>query len=333
MIEIPLKVGPHEAGRRLDVFVSMRMARMSRQLVQAVVRTGQIRCDEQVGPFRPAQRVRLGQVWYLKRPRLDEADPDSFDIPILYEDAHLMAVNKPGNLVVHPTASAYHASVIRIMRARTGLSQLDLAHRIDKETSGLLLLAKNTSVASALKEAFAKRRMQKAYLALVVHVPLRPQFVVDAAMRLAPASETGVLMEISKTDGYPAETAFRCLAAGRQLALVAAEPRTGRQHQIRLHAAHAGHPLLGDKLYFGGEHIFIEAIRGALSDEALTGAVGHQRQALHAYELVFDHPVTGEAMRLRAPLAPDLAALAQRFGVDAARFAGGEGPPPDVLFG
>jgi 23S rRNA pseudouridine1911/1915/1917 synthase len=313
LIDIPFLVQAHEHGLRIDLFLSRRMQRMSRTLAGDLVRKGRVRREpggQRVE--RPSARVFEGEYLVLQRKPLDEGPVDHIEIPTVFEDEVILAVNKPGDLVVHPTASAYRRTVIRLLRTRRNDSFLDLAHRLDKETSGLLLLAKDSSVSVRLMKQFAQRAVQKAYLAVVRGIPPEANFDVDAPLRLDPSTESNCMMMVGGEGAQPARTSFSVLARGLDASLVLARPQTGRQHQIRLHLAHAGFPILGDKLYQRGDAFFIEAVNAMYSDEDLTRLLGHWRHALHAYELQFVHPISGEVCRLRAELPSDLQDLLRR---------------------
>lgn len=315
MVDIPFDVAPHERGIRLDVFLSRRIRRMSRALAATLIKGGMVRRQSGGLLVKPAVRVLEGDRILLKRKRLDEAPTEDIVLPIVYEDLHLIAVSKPGDLVVHPTASAYHRTLIRILRERTGERELDLAHRIDKETSGLVLLGKDVRSSTALKAQFAARTVKKAYLAIVAGAPAQDQMRIDAPMRLKPMSASGVVMEIEGEGAAPSVTDITVLSRGDGVALVEARPHTGRQHQIRLHLAHSGHPIIGDKLYLGGEELFIRALRREVDPAELLDRVGHSRQALHARRAVLVHPATLQTLDLTAPPPPDFVDLAAQLGL------------------
>jgi 23S rRNA pseudouridine1911/1915/1917 synthase len=313
LIEIPFDVREHEHGTRLDVFLSRRISRMSRSVAARLIRLGRVRRGATASSLRPSARVFEGEIIIVKRRPLEEGPTDDIEIPILYRDDDLVAVSKPGDLVVHPTASHYRRTLIRIMRSRLAEEELDLAHRIDKETSGVLLLARNFEASSDLKVQFQTRRVKKSYLALVAGTPAIDEVELDASMRLA-QSESKCVMEVHPS-GLPSLTDVRVLARGRDAALVEARPHTGRQHQIRVHLMHWGHPIIGDKLYVGGEQFFMDALDGHYAPETIRARVGHDRQALHAHRTVFRHPGRGSTMEIRAPLPPDLVALAAAHDV------------------
>jgi 23S rRNA pseudouridine1911/1915/1917 synthase len=315
MVDIPFEVLWHEQGVRADVFLSRRIVRMSRSLAAKLILTGCVRRDPPSSLLKPSSKLQHGDRLILKRKKLDEAPTDDIEVPVVFQDERILAVSKPGNLVVHPTASAYQRTLIRILRARLGDERLDLAHRIDKETSGLVLLARDMEAAADLKGQFADRKVQKSYLAIVEGVPAQDELVIDAPLRLVVDSESSVIMEVGGANDLPAFTEVTVLARGRSAALVEARPKTGRQHQIRVHLLSKGHPILGDKLYRGSEQFFIEALRGEVSEEAIVERVGHHRQALHAYSATFRHPGTQEMMTLSAPMPEDMIELAKRNGI------------------
>lgn len=315
LVDIPFEVRAHEHGTRIDVFVSRRVQRMSRSLVVRLIRGGRIRREPGGLVEKPSERVFEGNRIVMKRRPLVEEPWEHLPIPVIHEDARLLVVSKPGNLVVHPTASAYHRTLVRILRTRRNDEALDLAHRIDKETSGLVMLTRDPAAATSLARQFARRTVEKAYLAVVVGVPPADMFVLDAPLRLVPNSRTKCVMEVGGPGAQAALTVCRVLARGRQASLVHASPKTGRQHQIRVHLAHAGFPLLGDKLYLGSEQILIDALSGALSPEEVLGQVGHPRQALHAFGAAIEHPTSRARLELVAPLPDDLRQLCGRLGI------------------
>ena len=326
LVNIPFEVDATEHGSRADVFLSRRIKRMSRSVAAEIIRIGNFKREGGLPVRKPSERVRTGDRLFLRRKPLVEKPTDDIELPVVYEDEHLLAVNKPGGLVVHPTASAFHRTLIRVLRARRPEEYLTLAHRLDKETSGVMLLCKTEVADVAIKDDFAFRRVKKAYRAIVVGVVEADEFVVDAPLRLAPDSFTSCLMETGGEGAAPAVTDVSVIARGRQATLVEARPRTGRQHQIRVHLAHVGHPIIGDKLYLGDEELLMRALGEDLDQDTVAGLVGHWRQALHAECLILRHPISGEETTIRAPTPDDLVALAARYGIPAAPEAGAEAP-------
>lgn len=316
LIEIPFDVAPHEHGIRLDIFLSRRMKRMSRSLAARLVKEGRVRREPE-GVVKASARVFAGDRVIIQRRPLNELPTEDVVIPIVYEDPRLLGVNKPGNLVVHPTASHYHRTLIRILRSRLDNEALDLGHRIDKETSGVVIITKDFGAASHIHRQFADRKVRKSYLAIVSGTPEKVQWTVRAPLRLADTI-SNVVMEVTEESdprAQPALTEVRVLAVGTNAALVEARPRTGRQHQIRVHLNYLGHPIVGDKLYLGGEAFFIEAITPEFPIETTIATVGHERQALHAWKAGITHPDSGAYLELTAPLPPDLIKLAGDYQI------------------
>jgi 23S rRNA pseudouridine1911/1915/1917 synthase len=231
----------------------------------------------------------------------------------LFLDDALLVLNKPSGLPIHPTARYHHGTLVSQLKQRFGDSfKADPAHRLDRETSGLLALGCSPASTRALKAAFARGQAVKTYLALALGAPGDDRFTVAAALRLTGASGVRVRMHAS-ADGLPSRTDFEVLgrrraADGTPVALVACHPRTGRQHQIRAHLHHAGLHLVGDKIYGPDEMIFDRFTKRELS-EADHALLRLPRQALHAWRLSLPHPETGVRVDLEAPLAPDLQAF------------------------
>jgi len=259
--------------------------------------------------------VRAGQIIHLDRPAPNEPDvPRHFEV--LYEDADVLALDKPAGLPMHPSAKFYRNTVTALLRERYPEEGLQIAHRIDRETSGVLLVARTPSAASWLKRAFARRAVDKSYLALVKGHP-RDEGVIDRPIKLLD-TPSHVMMGPA-ADGLPAVTRFRVVQRYAEHALCAAHPETGRQHQIRVHLAAIGHPIVGDKIYGAGERYFMracdeEASQGLISDELLERFDGLPRHALHAHRLTFPHPRTRAPMTIESPLSADLVAYVGRLG-------------------
>jgi tRNA pseudouridine65 synthase len=212
-------------------------------------------------------------------------------LPILYRDAHLLAAGKPAGLAVHRGAARDRTFALQIVRNQAG-RRVHAVHRLDRATSGVLLFALDPETARRMQERFAAGAVEKCYLALVRGIPPE-EGVIDHPIP-------------SDLDGprVPAVTAFRRLATFERYALVEARPRTGRRHQIRRHFKHISHPLIGDVRYGKGEH-----------NRLFRERFGLHRLALHALELAFEHPETGEALRIAAPVPEDLAGPLRAMGI------------------
>jgi 23S rRNA pseudouridine1911/1915/1917 synthase len=309
VVRVVFTVEENYAGWRLDRYLQEKIRRLSRERVQRLIAH---RLESDDGRrLKPATRVAPGLTFAL----LKEAEPEPeapLDFGVVHDDGALLVVDKPAGLPVHPTARYSAHTFTAAARDRFPGRKVDPAHRLDRETSGLLACGADPEWTRRLKRAFATGRVAKTYTALAVGRPAHDRFTVDAPLALTGASAVRVRMHVAP-GGLPSVTEFEVLARrvapdGANVALLACRPRTGRQHQIRAHLHHAGLPLVGDKIYGPDERIFDRFTRHALTDEDRT-ALRLPRQALHAARLELPHPRTGEPVRLEAPLAPDLAAF------------------------
>lgn len=300
-VEIRLPVPAECDGWRLDHFLKRRIGRLSRTRIQGIIAT-QVRL-EGGRRARPSTGVRRGETVYLDRPLPDEPEvPRRFDV--LVDDAHFLAIDKPAGLPIHTTAKFFRNTLTALLRERYPHEKLDVCHRLDRETSGVLLVARTPKASSHLKRAFARRAVSKTYLAIVHGVPRDDAGVIDLRIKLLD-TKTKVLMGPAR-DGLPAVTRWRVLRRFADHALVEATPETGRQHQIRVHLAEIGHPIAGDKLYRAGERAFIEFCDGGMTPDLLAAFDGLPRHALHAHRLTFPHPATGDDTTVESPLPADL---------------------------
>jgi 23S rRNA pseudouridine1911/1915/1917 synthase len=303
IIELDIPVPSECEGWRLDHFLKRRIGRLSRTKIQRIIREQITFPDGRRA--RPAAAVHAGEVLLLRRPAPIEPDvPREFTI--LYEDASVMVIDKPAGLPMHTTAKFWRNTLTALLRERYPDEPMHTAHRIDRETSGVLLISRTREAASFLTLAFAGRRVRKTYLALVSGQP-PDEGVIDQPIKLVD-SPSRVMMGPAP-DGLPAVTRYRVIERFAAHALCEAFPETGRQHQIRVHFASAGHPLVGDKLYAGGEELFMRACDEGMSPEMLDAVGGLPRHALHAHRLTFPHPETRAEVTIECPLAPDLVAF------------------------
>jgi len=301
IMPLALPVAPEYDGWRLDHFLKQRIRRLSRTKIRTIIET-QVWLSNGRQP-RPAMSVHTGDTIHIDRPAPIEPDVPR-DFPILASDAHFMAIDKPAGLPMHTTAKFWKNTLVAILRERYPEEGLQICHRIDRETSGVLLIARNRDAASFLKRAFASRLVKKTYLALVHGTPDPPAGVIDAPMRLIECKSH--LMMGVEPDGLPAVTRYQVHTAFANHSLVEASPETGRQHQIRVHLAHLGHPIVGDKLYGASEQAFMDYCDTGLTSELLELFDGLPRHALHAARLSFPHPVTKEMITVESPLPADL---------------------------
>jgi 23S rRNA pseudouridine1911/1915/1917 synthase len=309
------RVPPEVAGQRVDIFVRSQLHRTSRTRAQFIVRA--CAYDASGRKLAPNDRVRPEQHIVLWRPAWDET-PAGVDLPVLYEDEHLLAIDKPPLLPAHPTARYYRNTVIKALQAlRPECQSLSLGHRLDRETSGVMLVSKTRGCDRALKRQLERRdRIEKTYVALTWGVPdagggVR-NFRYERGVELDRANPLRVKMRIS--DGPDALAAVTSVEVrhvrrnwrGRPYAWVQCGLETGRQHQIRVHLASLRAPVVGDKLYGPDERAFAHAADGELTAEDLE-KLELCRHALHAARMELAHPVTGARLVVEAPLPRDMA--------------------------
>jgi 23S rRNA pseudouridine1911/1915/1917 synthase len=312
-----MRVPPEAAGMRLDRFVQSQLKRTSRTRAQQIIALGCYSPDAR--RLRGNDRVKPEQCVLLWRAPWDEQAPD-VAIPVLYEDDHLVAVDKPAGIPVHPTARYHKSTVVKLLEAARGGESLRLSHRIDRETSGALLLARTPEADRRVKWQFEERgSVTKRYLAITWGAPKEDHFRVESPLMLDAASRYKVKMRVApEGSGLSARTAFEVLGrrfdevTGRRYALMRCSLETGRQHQIRVHLASLGLPLVGDKLYGPDEGLFARGADGVLTDED-RAALELERHALHAEQLELDHPMEPVRVRIVAPLPADLSAFWTRL--------------------
>lgn len=287
-----LTVDRREAGLRLDLFLVGALEGLSRKQAKRLVDG---RCVSVNGRMESmASRVLAGGEKVAVRLAEGPAAAPPPELALLYQDDDCAAVAKPPGVPSGPTRDASRVHAARLAEGLLG-RRLTLLHRLDKDTSGVLLLGKTEAFAAALLTAFRERRVEKEYLALVRG---RTPASFEAASHLKEGE--GGRMLVVRSGGMRADTGFRTLASAGGYSLVEARPRTGRTHQIRVHLAQAGHPILGDSLY-GGD----AAVRLGAREEPVP------RQMLHARALRFQHPVLGRDLTVEAPLPDDFRRLAE----------------------
>ena len=302
-----VEVGAADAGRRLDAWLAGALPELSRARLQALIAAGSVTVDG--GTARASSRVREGQRVRVELPAPEPAAPAGEDIPlrVLYEDAHLLVLDKPAGLVVHPGAGTRSGTLVnallhhvRDLSGIGGVLRPGIVHRLDRGTSGVMVVAKSDEAHRGLAAQFAGREVGKWYLA-VVHGRPRGRGTIDAAIGRHPVHRKKMTTDAPR--GRAARSTFEVEEPLDGAALVRVRIHTGRTHQVRVHLASAGHPIVGDATY-GGRRT--PSSSSAAAREAIHA---FPRQALHAAELSFRHPVTGAALTLRAPLAEDIAGL------------------------
>lgn len=312
---------PHEClaaetdrGERADRFLAARIGTLSRSRVKALIEEGQAREGGQVFTD-PARPIRPGVLYTLTPPPPLPARPVAQDIPldILFEDSHLIVLDKPAGLVVHPAPGNLDGTLVNALLGHAG-EELEgiggekrpgIVHRLDKDTSGVMVVAKSERAHRALSEAFAARDLDREYLALVWGVPSPAAGEVEAAIgrhqldrkRMAVVGRGGAKSGKAALTRYRTERVFH-----GGVSLLRCKLATGRTHQIRVHLAHIGHPLVGDPVYLRR----IPAASRALPEAARQALLAFPRQALHAASLEFHHPVTKDVLTFRADPPKDM---------------------------
>jgi 23S rRNA pseudouridine1911/1915/1917 synthase len=297
-----IQAGKQDAGERLDVFLARRFSR-SRSAVRSKLEGEVLSADGR--RLRWSHRLRAKEV-ILVAARVNPEPPVEVTYRILHRDGWLLVVDKGPGAPVHPVRSFRTRTVLTRLRVDLKEPGLKPAHRLDRETSGVLMFARNRRALTALMNQFKGGRVAKKYLAVVRGSPEFDSKTLELSLGRDP--DFPVRCRMRPGSGRPAVTEFTVVRRQADRALVSAVPRTGRQHQIRVHLAALGHPILGDKLYQEDGRPYLAMLRDAL-DPKTVERLGHHRHALHAESLELEHPRTGEKLRIRAELPADLRGL------------------------
>jgi len=316
---VQLRVEAGEAGKRLDQLLAARLPELSRARLQQLIAQGAVRVGGAVA--KPSLRPRAGAEIEVRvpEPRPVALLPEDLRLPVLYQDEDLLVIDKPAGMAVHPGAGISSGTVVHgLLHQVRGLAGIGgelrpgIVHRLDKETSGCLVVAKTEPALRGLQAEFKSRRVEKRYLAIVHGAP-SDSGELDTLHGRHPVDRKRFSSRVR--EGRRAVTRWRVLGRASGAALVEVELLTGRTHQIRAHFADAGHPLLGDALYGGRKR---EArLRPDAPARRASAAIG--RQALHAAVLGFTHPRTGVAVRCEAPLPPEFRAALRELGIESPR--------------
>lgn len=291
------------SGERLDRYLAEHVAGRSRNQIQALIRDGYVLLEGH--RTRPSQIVATGDSIRIM-PASDEAagEPTAdgkLPLHVIHADEALIAVDKPAGQVVHPAAGHHHDTLVNALLARyPDLGRTfpgdrpGIVHRLDRDTSGVLVVARTRKALESLQGQFKRRTVEKVYVALVKGLLSPPAGVIDAPIGRDPARRKRMA---AVPDGRPAQTIYRLLAASGNYSLVEVKPQTGRTHQIRVHLAAVGHPVAGDAVYGRKDRLI-------------------PRPALHSWQLSVDHPESGEKIRFGAPLPPDMLRALESLGID-----------------
>ncbi|MEW6027549.1 MAG: RluA family pseudouridine synthase [Planctomycetota bacterium] len=308
---------------RLDIYLTHRFADYSRSLIQKFIRDGLVTVSGRKS--KPSYQLHQGDLIKIQLPAVIKPQMIAEDIPleILYEDEEIIAINKPPGMVVHPAggnwehtlanALLHHCGSLPIPPIPAGIKPKDgdmsiyrpgIVHRLDKDTSGLILAAKTLQSHMVLSHQFEKRQTQKEYIALVEKEVKSDSDLIDKPIGRHASDYKKMAISAKGGKGREAVSVYHVIERYHNFSLVRVAPKTGRTHQIRVHLASIGHPVVCDKTYGLREELFLSDIRLGI-DEADNKSILN-RQALHAAKLTFYHPATKKEMTLEAPLAEDI---------------------------
>jgi 23S rRNA pseudouridine1911/1915/1917 synthase len=309
-------VAPEQAGQRLDVFLAEQLPTFSRATLRRAIDAGHVHVEDESCKaslrLREGNRVVIDQV---AAPREGPA-PQKIPLEILYEDDAIVVVNKRAGMIVHPAKGHWEGTLASALAhhfgplsSRGGPTRPGIVHRLDRDTSGVIVVAKNDQAHDALAAQFKSREVEKEYLAIVAGVMDRDRDVVDEPIGDHPTQREKKAIRREDANARPAVTVFEVVERFAGYSLIRALPRTGRTHQIRIHLAHIKCPVLCDRLYGGRSKITeLELIpHGKIGqDQQLHATTLLFRQALHAHRLRITHPVTGEKMQFEAAIPADI---------------------------
>lgn len=312
---VRLRIRRRLPGRRIDAYLHARFPRLSRTAVQRLIRQGAITVNGK--PTKPSYEMNGGDVidLVIPAPEPREVVPENIPLDIVYEDEHLLAINKATGIICHPARGDQTGTIANAVMYYAGsVSHGDdpfrpgIVHRLDKNTTGIMLIAKDDEAHWRLSLQFERRTVQKTYLAVVHGNPALDSDVIDAPIGVHPVvrEKFAVLVRENKIDlAKNAVTGYDVLERFGQYALVKLSPKTGRTHQLRVHMSWIGHPILGDAMY-GGRFVSEHDLRGAGDTSPL-----FPHQALHAWRIRFRHPIREHELELEAPFPAPLRRLMQ----------------------
>lgn len=317
--QIALTITSEDVGKRLDRYLSEQLEEFSRSRLQGLIKKGQVRLAGRT-IVEPNYRVKQDEVIEVTVPPPDDPIPKPQDIPldIIYEDDALIVINKPSGLVVHPAPGHWDGTLVNALLHHCGdslsgiggVARPGIVHRLDMDTSGLMVVAKTDKAHQGLAQQFADHSidgpLKRGYRAFVWGVPTRPIGVIDAPLARSVTNRQKIA--VRKEGGRHAITHYKLLKPYRpQAALLECRLETGRTHQIRVHMAHIGYPIIGDDTYGSG----FKSKAKIMSEDVKTAIKKLGRQALHAAILGFEHPESGETLVFESELPAELKALEQ----------------------
>lgn len=313
-------VSDAEAGWRLDLFLAAKFPQYSRVLLRKAIQAEEgVDVDGKHG--KPSFRLKPGSVvsFRLVEPPRESPIPEDIPLDVLYEDDDLAVVNKPSNMVVHPSRGHWSGTLVSALAHRfagqlssnRGPARPGIVHRLDRDTSGAIIVAKNDVAHARLAALFEEKRIQKEYFAIALGGINVDREVVDLPIGHHPKYRVKMAIAPDDPEAKPAKTFFEVVERFRGFSTVRCMPKTGRTHQIRLHLLSLGCPILCDKLYGGRSTLTKEELAGQYDrspkgDENRESTILLARQALHARKITFEHPTTGKILEIEAPLPADM---------------------------
>ncbi len=303
-----IKTSKLDDKKRLDKFLSEKLNEISRNRIKTLIQDGLVTVDENIilvpkKKLKPNQKITVT----IPPPRPLEITPANLNLQIIFEDDFMLVINKPAGIVVHPGAGNFDNTLVHGLMAICknlsgigGIIRPGIVHRLDKDTSGLLIVAKDDTTHNRLSEMFKSRKLQKKYVALIHNGFSDLQGLIDLPIGRHPVKRTK--MAVNFQSGKPAKTSFKVIKNFRKFQYLMLNLHTGRTHQIRVHLSHFGCPILGDTLYGGAKQIKISGKQ-----------IEIKRQMLHAQELRFEHPITNKKLSLKAPLPEDFVNILEKL--------------------
>lgn len=302
-VPVEFEVKARMAGKRLDAYLAARFHDYSRSVIQKVIEAGAVLLNG--ASVKPSYHVREGDKISIRLPDLGDGSliPEDIPLEIVFEDESLTVVNKPPGIVVHPAKGHWTGTLANALQFHidslssvAGAQRPGIVHRLDRDTSGLLIVAKTDESHRSLAKQFEERTIHKEYLAIVSGSPERDSDYIEKPIGPHPTHREKMAIRREEDGGRTAATFYKVMERYRGHALVKCLPETGRTHQIRVHLLHIGLPIVADKLYSGRDRLTLADLRpGGSPDQVLI-----ERQALHAHRLQFQHPLSNESIELFA---------------------------------
>lgn len=306
------EVPPEDEGVRLDRFLAVRIPAYSRSQLRTAISLGEVLIDGKRA--KPAYKLKTSQfvICELSKPAVELPEPEDIPLDILYEDEHLVAINKPAAMVVHPAKGHWQGTLVSALThhfsklSRVGGEQRPgIIHRLDRDTTGVIIVAKHDEAHSLIATQFERRTTIKEYHCLTLGIPDRDRDIIDAPIGPHPYHRERMAIRHDHPKKRAATTFYEVAERFRHIALVKVRPKTGRTHQIRVHMSYVGYPILADRLYGGKLNVTKQFLETGRDDMSADSVEVLHRQALHAASLTIKHPFTAKDLTFNAPYPDD----------------------------